>query len=361
MKKCIPLIYYSCRWSQYHSSPYCSTNWWNGAIPHQITTIPPSSSSTITKNSNRETKRKKMTTVLPYEEELNYCIDIAYEAGVIANDFCQKRKTGNEDLSLMMMNIEQKVDETPVTDFDKKLDSYIKEALEKRFPDYLVVGEESATQVSPTRKLEEGKVFLVDPIDGTKDFIKNNGEWCVMIALNVNGVPNMAVVYVASRDHLYYAVKGHGTYIMENNLQNKSLNRSSVSRRLHANSFVDAKDMTCIRSRSHDEPEVGDVMNYLGIYKSFHCGSFGIKAGMIAQGVFDLYVNSSKKTHYWDTAAPSLLVSEAGGVLLDMDGNELKYTGFATNTLNEVVLFATINTMKEKAMEAVKKIYANKR
>lgn len=301
-----------------------------------------------------------MAAMLPYEEVLNYCIDIAYEAGVIANDFCQKRKTGNEDVSSLMY-VEQKVDESPVTAFDKKLDSYIKEALEKRFPDCLVVGEESVTQVSPTRRLEEGKVFFVDPIDGTKEFIRNNGEWCVMIALNVNGVPTVAVVYVASRDHLYYAVKGHGTYIMENNLQNKSLNRTSVSRRLHANSFVDTKDMTCVRSRSHDEPEVTDVMNYLGIYKSFQCGSFGIKAALIAQGVVDLYVNSSKKTHYWDTAAPGLLVSEAGAVLLDIDGNELKYTGFSTNTLNVVVLFLTINTMKEKVMEAVQKIYANKK
>ena len=96
-------------------------------------------------------------TTTPYDEELNFSIDIAYEAGAIAMEFCRNRVDS-------ALGIEQKLDDTPVTLVDKKLDLFIKEALEKKFNDILVVGEESSSSIDSKKPLEKGRVFYVDPM-----------------------------------------------------------------------------------------------------------------------------------------------------------------------------------------------------
>jgi 3'(2'), 5'-bisphosphate nucleotidase len=293
-------------------------------------------------------------TTTQYDEQLNFAIDIAYDAGEIAMQFCRNRDNSK-------IGIEQKLDDTPVTLVDKQLDEFIKKALETKFPESLVVGEESSSYIESVKPIEQGHVFFVDPIDGTKEFINNSGEWCVMIGLNVDGVPTVGVVYIASRDQLFYAVKGHGTYLIENNKEHKSTNKLQVAKSVSANTFTDPSQIVCLRSRSHDEAEIDDAMKVLGTDKKYHSGSFGIKCALIAQGVADLYINASKKTHFWDSVAPGLIVTEAGGILLDYDGNELQYTGNAQHTVNNVVLFATTKPLVEPVKKAVQQVFASRR
>jgi len=327
-------------------------------------------------SSSTQQSQQQQQVSYQYEKELNYCINIAIEAGIIAMEFCNNRvqltTTGTTDLA-STLGIEQKLDDSPVTLVDKKLDALIKQKLEIQFPDCLVVGEESSASIESTQKLEQGKVFFVDPIDGTKEFISNNGEWCVMIGLNIDGRPELGVVYVASRDQLFYASRGNGSFVMEGLVTlhvggggephwiKNSEQRVSLSRQLFSNQYTDASQMVCLRSRSHDEAEITSVMNELKMDKAMCSGSFGIKCALIAEGKADLYINASKKTHYWDSCAPSVIATEAGAVLLDMDGNELQYTGVATNTVHTVVMFATLKPLKEQVMRAVQKVYASRR
>ena len=102
-------------------------------------------------------------------------------------------------------------------------------------------------------------------------------------------------------------------------------------------------------------------MRELGTDRWTTSGSFGIKCALIAMGKADLYVNACKKTHYWDSCAPGIIAREAGAVIVDMDGQELSYTGVPSETVHEVVMFTTLATCKEKVMHAVQKVYANRR
>lgn len=142
-------------------------------------------------------------------------IDLAYEAGKIALFYCNKRE---------LLAIETKTDESPVTIADKKVNEYIVDKLQAAFPQARVIGEESVKNT--TQDLAKGAVFFVDPIDGmfyffgkfyfsigTKEFIKNNGEWAVMIGLNIDAIPMVGVVYRAAADQMYYAARGQGKNI----------------------------------------------------------------------------------------------------------------------------------------------------
>ncbi|HEY4243671.1 MAG TPA: 3'(2'),5'-bisphosphate nucleotidase CysQ [Kofleriaceae bacterium] len=223
------------------------------------------------------------------------------------------REAGEEAHAMQRgdLHVQMKPGEEPVTIADQRASEFIVAALRKSFPDDTIVSEELA----PTPGWEQGKrIWFVDPIDGTKDFIRREDGWAVMIGLVVGGRPTMGVVHQAAADRTFWATPAgafwrHGT----------------DEGPLHVSDIALAADARLVASKSHRQPIMDDIKERLGIGNELNVGSVGVKLCLIASGLRDLYVNPAAKTKAWDTCAPEAILVRAGGRLSDLAGEPVSY------------------------------------
>jgi 3'(2'), 5'-bisphosphate nucleotidase len=200
-----------------------------------------------------------------------------------------------------------------VTRADREASEAIVRGLRAAFPGDVVVSEEAADD---RRRLEpDQRVWFVDPIDGTRDFIKGRHGFSVMIGLAIGGRPRSGVVYQPMGDRLFTAAPGAGAW----------LHAEGARRRLRCSTTTDLGALRLVASRSHRTPEIDAVKSALGIADEMNIGSVGLKLGLIALDERDLYVNPSSKSSAWDTCAPEAILVEAGGRITDLFGEPLRY------------------------------------
>ncbi|MBE7451656.1 MAG: 3'(2'),5'-bisphosphate nucleotidase CysQ [Kofleriaceae bacterium] len=197
---------------------------------------------------------------------------------------------------------------------DRAASELVVRGLRERFPDDVVVSEEVADD--PEARLRARRVWYVDPIDGTKDFIRGEDGFSVMIGLCVAAAPTVGVVYQPSRDRLYWAAGGAGAWRED---------RDDGPRRLAVSTVRDPAAIRMVSSRSHRGPAHDEVKAALGIADELALGSVGLKLGLIAAGERDLYVNPWPRCKVWDTCAPEAILIAAGGMLTDTRGGALRY------------------------------------
>ncbi len=217
-------------------------------------------------------------------------------------------------------NVEYKKDESPLTEADKRSNEVIVNALKKHYPDIQILSEESKDDYS---RLDEDYCFIVDPLDGTKEFVKKNGEFSVNIALAYKKKAIMGAVYIPVRDDFYYAEMGKGAFY--ENIKSGEKREIKVSDRL--------EDIILIKSKSHSREKEDKLIedHKERISEVISIGS-SVKGCLIAEGKADIYYRFGY-TSEWDTCAMHCIVEEAGGILRQMDGTELLYN--RENTLNE--------------------------
>jgi len=174
-----------------------------------------------------------------------------------------------------------------------------------------VLSEESADEKS---RLDSEYVWIVDPLDGTSDFIGKTDEFCVMIGLARNKKPVLGVVYEPSADHLYFAEVGQGAFREVGGRKEK----------LRVSGEKDFGKMKILVSRSHLMEREVKLIEKLKLKKKT-CGSAGLKLCKVASGEGDLYLNTSDRTSEWDTCAGNVILTEAGGKMMDTRGAELTY------------------------------------
>ncbi|MDW7659685.1 MAG: 3'(2'),5'-bisphosphate nucleotidase CysQ, partial [Bacillota bacterium] len=165
--------------------------------------------------------------------------------------------------------------------------------------------------------------FIVDPLDGTKEFIQRNGQFTVNIALVCRQRPVMGVIYVPVSDQLYFAGRGIGAW--------KEKTGSGLAARLKVSDRID--HLVVAGSRSHASLQEADLMDRHShlIAETITAGS-SLKGCMVAEGKADVYYRFGL-TCEWDTAAMQCLAEEAGGIFRQMDGSEMLYN--RENSLNE--------------------------
>lgn len=227
--------------------------------------------------------------------------------------------------------IEAKSDDSPLTLADKAANRIIVDMLQREFPDHAVLSEEEKDDL---RRLENDLCFVVDPLDGTREFIKRNGQFTVNIALSYKHNTVMGVIYVPVTGELYYAAKGYGSY-MEVNGDIVKLN-VSVEKKNKA-------DLNVVMSNSHGAAEMDALIKKYGLKNYVKVGS-SLKGCMIARGEADVYYRYGP-TMEWDTAAMQCIVEEAGGLLRQMDGSEMLYN--RENSLNSKG-FYILNNIENK-------------
>jgi len=207
--------------------------------------------------------------------------------------------------------IQYKGENDPFTEADLASERVILKGVESF--GYGVLSEESTDDLS---RLEKEKVWIIDPLDGTKDFIQKTGEFTVMIALVENGELILGLVYQPIEDKLFYAEKGGGAFLEIKCGKAISINVSEEK---------DFSKMRMLVSRNHLKELEQNIAKELGIVTLVPCGSAGLKACLVASGEAELYLNTSDKTFEWDICAADVIVKEAGGLVLDLKGEVFKF------------------------------------
>jgi len=213
---------------------------------------------------------------------LEKIIETAREAGAAILEFY------SEDIEVM-----DKEDDSPLTKADLAAHHIIVDALAEIDPDTPVISEESGVPGYEERK-NWTKFWIVDPLDGTKEFIKKNGEFTVNIALIDEGEPVLGVVYIPAKDVLYYAEKGKGSYKVED---------GNKPQRILSEAADLSQPLTVIQSRSHGSDSLKDDLKKKGITMkdSVKAGS-SLKFCLVAEGKADIYPRMGP-TMEWDVAA----------------------------------------------------------
>ena len=213
--------------------------------------------------------------------------------------------------------VEIKSDDSPITRADRLADNVIGEILKQNFPDIAVVSEESNYDLTSAM----GELyFLVDPLDGTKEFIKKTGEFTVNIAVILNGKAELGVVYVPATKELYYRDLDGLSYLERdvNDFEGRG-ERNQISCR-----SADMDNLSVVRSVSHSTPETETYISGYAPNKSASAGS-SLKFGLIACGVADLYPRLGR-TMEWDTGAAHAVLKGSGGNVRRLDTlQELSY------------------------------------
>ena len=234
-------------------------------------------------------------------KELSVAVELARRAGqavmdVYATDFAVASKGQND----------------PVTEADRQANVLIVKGLQETFPKDTVVAEESPI---PDGIPGSGRVWYVDPLDGTKDFITRNGEFSVMIGLAVDGRAQLGVVYRPDGDVLYAGAVGSEAWMEQRGSRSPlAIKEQNVGR-----------PFTLTVSRAHRHPMVEKIGRALGVGNEIPSGSVGLKIGLIARGEADVYLEPGPYTKLWDSCGPEAILRAAGGEFTTILGQPLIY------------------------------------
>ncbi len=255
------------------------------------------------------------------KKHIEQLINIAYDAGKAILEIYE-----SDDLG-----IESKADESPLTKADKAANDIICAGLAKITPGIPIISEENK-EVSYEQRKDYDYFWMVDPLDGTKEFIKRNGEFTVNIALIHNQKSIAGVVYAPVLDNMYYAIEGEGAYIIEDNEQ-----VPLVSNVYHKH---DSK-LKVVCSRSHLNEATQAFVDDYSEPELIAKGS-SLKFLILAEGGAELYPRLAP-TMEWDTAAAHVILTESGGSITQPNGSPLLYN--KENLLNPHFI-ATANERK---------------
>lgn len=208
-------------------------------------------------------------------------------------------------------HVEIKEDNSPVTDADIRSNEIIVNHLKEYFPNVAFLTEES---VDDKARLENDEVFIIDPLDGTKDFVARNGQFTINIAYAYKHVATIGVILIPMRDELFYAVKNKGAFVVKN----------GQTEQIHASKKT--SDLRCYTSNFHMGQKEKEMLEKHKdkISKAESLGS-SIKGCYIALGLGEISYRFSSNTKEWDTAAMQVIVEESGAHILKFDGTPIRY------------------------------------
>ena len=209
-------------------------------------------------------------------------------------------------------DVEIKSDNSPVTIADKTADEIIRKYLHEKFPEHAFLTEESTDDLA---RLNNDFVWIVDPVDGTKDFVAKDDQFTTNIALAYKHELVVGVVIAPALDEIYFASKGNGAFYQK-------IGQKPV--KIHVNSKLN--DLTMLTSVFHfTEDEKAFIEKHSDKIKHVMKRGSSLKPCAIAHGLAEITFRSSPNTKEWDTAACQLVVEEAGGLFLEPNGERITY------------------------------------
>ena len=215
----------------------------------------------------------------------------------------------NDDLS-----ITDPTGRGPVTAADRASHDVILDLLRAERPQDAVLSEEG----DPGRGDGDGRLWLVDPLDGTREFISRNGEFSIMVGLSIDGSASLGAVYRPDPGRLYLGVAERYAWRIDTETEDPLL--EVVRTRPRGSGPV-----RIVESRSHPDPRLEEIEASIAPVERILSGSVGIKCSLIAESEADLYIHPVAKLREWDTCAPEAVLRGAGGWVSDCLGDRLIY------------------------------------
>jgi len=266
-------------------------------------------------------------TSIQRKELLPQIVALAREAGEAIMAIYRSGDTGTTS----------KADQSPLTLADLASHRAILAGLKKLTPDLPILSEEAA-DIPYAERNRWTSYWLVDPLDGTREFIKRNGEFTVNIALIDNCIPVMGVVYAPVLETCYFASRGAGAFILRGN---------NAAQPIRVMLHKGGQTIKVVASRSHSDARTAALLEKLGPHESISMGS-SLKFCLVAEGKAHFYPRLGP-TMEWDTAAAHAVVNEAGGIVCDAAGKELRYNKEDLHNPEFFVLPALDETLHELA------------
>ncbi|MGM5488172.1 MAG: 3'(2'),5'-bisphosphate nucleotidase CysQ family protein [Nanobdellota archaeon] len=241
------------------------------------------------------------------------------------------RSVGSEIMKIYDTEYSQEVkhDTSPVTEADLLSDKLLREGL-SHF-DYGILSEEVREGLP-----DHDRVWVIDPLDGTKDFINKTGEFSIMVGLLEKGQPVLGAVYLPVLDKMYYAITGLGAFV----------EHEGVNRRMRVTPNGISR---MVISRNHFSHHERFIAEQLKVSEFIRCGSIGVKLGRISEGEADFYLNTSDRLGAWDCCAPEIILREAGGIVFNRLGQNLSYVDRRMNG----GLIATNGSEKQRIIQQI--------
>ena len=258
-------------------------------------------------------------------------LDIAIEAA---------KEAGNAILEIYQRNFEisKKKDDSPITEADLKSNEIIKEILSQT--EHAILSEEDKDDQS---RLSKDTIWIVDPLDGTSDFIDKTGEFTVMIALIKNKKPILGIIGWPTEKIFFVAQKGSGAFRYSND----------EWRKISVTTLAELSKCRVVGSRHHLSDKEKLFIKKLGVEDFTSIGS-SLKVGKISSGEAEAYITTTNKMKEWDSAASYCIISEAGGKMTDMLGNDITYNNKEVFHQNGILV--TNGLIHDKIVEEFKKL-----
>ena len=238
-------------------------------------------------------------------------LDAGIRAGVIA--IAHAAAAAILDVYAGAFDVDRKADASPVTAADLAAHHVIVDGLRALTPDIPVVSEESAVVVPACQRRAWTRMWLVDPLDGTREFVKRNGEFSVNIALIDRGVAVFGVIQAPVTGTLWHGAPGQGAWRVD----------GAAETAIRARRFEGAAPLRVAASRSHRDPRTTALLARIGDAEPMPLGS-SLKFCRLAEGALDVYPRFGP-TSEWDTAAGQAILEGAGGVVLAPSGRPFRY------------------------------------
>lgn len=272
----------------------------------------------------------QQSATLDLTKELEFASRLSREAATIVNTFY----IGSSE-------VRYKPGDEPVTEADRSANQHIVARLSAAFPEDGILSEESKDDFV---RLQKSRVWIVDPLDGTKEFIARNGEFSIMIGLAVEGKPMLGVIQQPATGLLYAGLVGQGAFMYEDGERvDLTVSDCGVIR-----------DMILVSSRSHRQQIVDRIRAQLNITRERVSGSVGLKVGLITRQLADLYIHPSPGCKEWDLCAPQAVLEAAGGRITDCWGNPIRYNRRDVRAHNGLI--ATNGILHDQVVEVVSTI-----
>lgn len=252
----------------------------------------------------------------PVDEILAITRSLGWGAAKILRSYY--RGEAQADGTKLELDIQNKK-EGPVTAADLAVNHYVLSKLESIFGnEFGYLSEETYKAKAAPEPISQDWVWILDPLDGTRDFIDRTGEYAFHLALTYKGRPFLSVVACPELEKLYYASLGNGSFLET---------PDGKTQRLQVAQRDDLKDLTVVVSRTHRDDRFNQLLKQLPCQTQLFVGSVGGKVGAIADQRADVYLSLSGKSapKDWDMAAPELILTEAGGKFTHADGSPLMY------------------------------------
>jgi len=258
-------------------------------------------------------------------------LDIAIKAAIEAGNAILEIYQGD-------FKVSKKNDNSPITEADLKSNKIIKEILSQT--EYAILSEEDKDDQS---RLSKDTIWIIDPLDGTSDFIDKTGEFTVMIALIKNKKPILGVIGWPTEKTLFVAQKGSGAFRYSN----------SEWEKITVTTSAELSKCRAIGSRHHLSDKEKLFIKKLGIEDFTSIGS-SLKVGKISSGEAEVYITTTNKMKEWDSAASYCIISEAGGRMTDMLGNDITYNNKEVFHQNGILV--TNGLIHDKIVQEFKKL-----